>query len=408
MTCEPHTVGSDAGFRINGVRLALIKIGGMIALPAFVMGAQINASLGVKRALGASFCGGLLLAAVATAAGIVGARSRKSTYELIVDAFGEMGARWINGLLALSLIGWFGVVAALFGESLGSLLGGMWIRAVPLWSLLGATLVVVTIFWGFKALNHLSLVVTPLKIGLLLWVVTAALSEGMERVLQGGGESSLALGDGISLVAGGLFVGATLVPDICRYARNGWHAALATILSFGLCFPGVLALSGVAALASGERDLIRLMLVLGLGIPALVTVLLTAWQTNAANLYSSCLIARTVWPRRPWWQLVLGAGTLGMAVGVSGLSQDLTGFLTLLSLAIPPVAAIYLVHFVSTGWRPPRTCQWRWSALVAWGVSVAVAGGLRLGSVSLTGIPALDAFLCAALVYFGFRYVDRD
>jgi len=389
------------------VRLALIKIGGMIALPAFVMGAQLNTALGVKRALGASVFGGLLLAVVATAAGIVGARSRKSTYELIVDAFGQVGARWVNGLMALSLVGWFGVIAALFGESLGSLLGGTWARAVPLWALLGAVLVMVTIFWGFRALNHLSLVVTPLKVGLLLWVVVAALDKGMEKVLQAEAESSLSLGNGISLAAGGLFVGATLVPDICRYARNSGHAALATILSFGLCFPGVLMLSGVAALASGERDLIQLMLVLGLGIPALVTVLLTAWQTNAANLYSSCLIARTIWPQRPWWQLVLGAGALGTALGLSGLTQDLTGFLTLLSLAIPPVAAIYLVHFVSIHWWPAHASRWRWSALATWLIGVAFAGGLRWAEASLTGIPALDAFLCAGLVYAGCRRVTR-
>jgi len=390
---------TDAGFRINGLRLILILVGFMVTLPSFVMGAQINTALGFQRALAASFGGGALLALVAAVAGIVGARSRKSTYELIVDAFGHAGARLINGLMGLSLIGWFGVIAALFGESLGALLKGIWGEMVSIWILLGAVLVTVTIFWGFKALNRISLIITPLSMALLVWVVWAALDDGIKPILRARVESSLSIGNGISLVAGGLFVGATLVPDLCRYARDSWHAALACVLAFGLCDPIVLSLSGIAALASGEQDLIELMLVLGLGVPALVIVLLTAWETNAGNLYSSCLVARTIWPARPWWQLVLGGGILGTIVALSGWTQDLTGFLTLLSLAIPPVAAIYLVHYLCVQWWPIPACEWRWSALIAWVVGVACATYLHLYTFSLTGIPALDAFLCAMLIY---------
>jgi len=46
--------------------------------------------------------------------------------------------------------------------------------------------------------------------------------------------STLSLGDGIFLVAGGLFVGATLIPDFCRYARNSRHAVIACVLAFFL------------------------------------------------------------------------------------------------------------------------------------------------------------------------------
>jgi len=390
---------TDAGFRINFLRLTLILVGFMVTLPSFVMGAQINTALGLHRALGASLGGGALLAAVAAVAGIVGARSRKSTYELIVDAFGQIGARWINGLMALSLVGWFAVIAALFGESLGSLLAGTLAESVSAWTLLGAALVTATMFWGFKAINRISLLVTPLSMLLLGWVVWMALNHGTTPIFQATPASTLSLGDGISLVAGGLFVGATLIPDFCRYARNSRHAVIACVLAFFLCDPAVLMLSGIAALVTGEQDLVQLMLALGLGLPALAIVLLTAWGTNAGNLYSSCLVARTIWPTRPWWQLVLAGGILGTLVALSGWTEDLTGFLTVLSLAIPPVAAIYLVHYLYACWQPAQSCQWRWSALASWLIGVACATCLHLTAFSLSGIPALDAFSCAALVY---------
>jgi len=395
----PSSSPTDAGFRISCLRLTLILVGFMVTLPSFVMGAQISAALGFYRALGASFGGGLLLAVVAAIAAIVAVGSRKSTYELIVDAFGQVGARLINGMMALSLLGWFGVIAALFGESLSSLLEGALAKVVPAWTLLGAALVTVTIFWGFKALNRISLIITPLSMALLIWVVWVSLENGMEPILQANATLSLSLGNGISLVAGGLFVGATLVPDLCRYARNSGHAILACVLAFALCDPIVLMLSGIAVLASGEQDLIQLMVALGLGIPALITVLLTAWGTNAGNLYSSCLVARTIWPTRPWWQLVLGGGILGTAVALSGWTQNLTGFLILLSLSIPPVAAIYLVHFISARYWPAPVCRWRKSALITWLIGVGCAAVLNWNAISVTGIPALDAFLFAALLY---------
>jgi len=398
MTSKPSTT-TESILHINGLRILLIYVGIFIALPAFVMGIEINTALGARQALMACIFGGALLALIAILAGIVGARSRKSTYELVVDAFGEHGARFVNGLISLSQVGWFAVVAALFGNSLGSLLKGTLAQVVPLWTVLGAVLVIVTLFWGFKALDRIAWFLTPLKLALLLWVVAVALGNGWEPVLAAQAESSMSLGNGISLVGGGLFVGAILAPDFCRHARNGWHAAIACLIAFGVWFPTVLMLSGVAALATGERDLIRLMVVLGLGAPALLTVLLTAWQTNSGNLYSASLAAHTIWPARRWRQVVLAAGTLGTLLALSGWTSNITGFMTLMSLAIPPVAAIYLVHYISAPLWPAPACRWRMSALLTWCVGVALAAVLKWNNASITGIPALDAFLCAALVY---------
>jgi len=407
MTSDPPASATST-MRINGLRIVLIYVGIMIALPAFVMGIEINFAMGAQRAFLACVFGGLLLALIAVLAGIVGARSRKSTYDLVVDAFGVGGARWVNGLISLSQIGWFSVVAALFGNSLGSLLSGRLAQVVPLWTVLGATLVVVTLFWGFKALDRIAWFITPLKLGLLLWVVAIALGRGGDQVLQAGTESSLSLGNGISLVGGGLFVGATLAPDYCRHARTGWHAGVACLIAFGLWFPAVLMLSGIAALATGERDLIRLMVLLGLGSPALLVVLLTAWQTNAGNLYSSSLAANTIWPARPWRQVVLAVGSLGTLIALSGWTSNILGFMTLLSLAIPPVAAIYLVHYISARHWPAPACRWRKSALVTWLIGVTCAAVLKWNEMSATGIPALDAFLCAALIYLTLRWHARN
>lgn len=384
------------------LRIVLILLAVMIALPAFVMGAELSHALGAPAALRASLGGGAILALIAALAGAAGARRRASTYELISAAFGHQGARLANGLLGLSIVGWYGVVATLFGQALASAAPAL--AAQPAWllALAGCALTTATAMLGFRVLDALSAVTTPLKLALLLWTVFAALQGGLAPAWAWRPAAPLALGHGISMVAGGLMVGAVLSPDICRFARSPWRAAVGCALAYGLGFPLVLTLAGLPSLASGERDLVKIMLALGLGLPALLTVLLTAWSTNAFNLYSATLVAQTLQPRRPAWQLALAAGVAGSALSLAGISALLVPWLLLLGVAIPPIAGVYLVSAARDPHGAGAAVAWRWPALAAWALGSGWAALAPRWGLNLTPVPALDSLLvgaaaCAAL-----------
>ena len=84
------------------------------------------------------------------------------------------------------------------------------------------------------------------------------------------GNGELSLGVAISVVVGTYIVGAVLVPDLCRYARSRVDGVSAIVLSLGVGLPCILAAAAVPSLATQEADLVRIMLGLGLGVPALV------------------------------------------------------------------------------------------------------------------------------------------
>ncbi|TRZ58170.1 MAG: hypothetical protein D4S02_12665 [Rhodocyclaceae bacterium] len=403
MTDVPATPEAAAGDapRVSAARIVLILLAVMIALPAFVMGAELSHSLGAPQATLASLAGGGILAVIAAFGGALGARTRKSTYQLICDAFGTHGAKLANGALGLCILGWYGVVATMFGQALSSAAPSL-MAQTPGWTLtlLGCVLTTLTAVIGFRALDIMSALTTPLKLLLLFWTFFAALRGGLEQAWAYVPAAPIPLGTGVSMVAGGLMVGAVLAPDVCRFARSPTHAAVGSALAYGFGFPLVLMLAGMPSLASGERDLVKIMLTLGLGVPAMLIVILTAWSTNTFNLYAATLIGATLRPRQPQWQLAAAAGIAGTALGLAGISNMLVPYLLLLGICIPPIAGVYLVNAWRRGAGPQPDVAWRSEAIVAWLIGSGWAALAPRWDIALTPIPALDSLLVCGVVYW--------
>ena len=152
------------------------------------------------------------------------------------------------------------------------------------------------------------------------------------------------------------------------------------------------------------------MITLGLGLPALLIVALTAWSTNSFNLYSATLIGSTIRPRQPAWQLAMFSGVVGTLLGLAGISQWLIPYLLCLGIFIPPIAGIYLVnaalasrHTASGAIAETARPHWRGDALIAWLIGSSWAAFAPHWGWGITPIPALDSIFVAALTYAALR-----
>lgn len=391
---------------VSGWRVAMVIIGFAITLPLMITGSQVGLAMGLRNALTAFAVGGLVLTVIGSATAVVATSARLSTYKILEFAFGRWGAKIVSGVLALTLFGWYGVTAELFGRALSGAAADIYGFDFPviLGTVVGSILMVAVTVFGFKALDRLSLLAVPLLVLFLAAVVVRSL--GSDAALTAG-TGDMDLGVAISVVVGTYIVGAVLVPDLCRYARSRADGVFAIVLSLGVGLPCILAAAAVPSLATQEADLVRIMLSLGLGIPALCVIVFATWTSNANNLYSMSLGLAAVFEHVGKWKLTVAAGVAGTLVAIAGVTDVFIPFLLTLGIAIPPVAGIYLAdYFIVKGSRAyfdpadPLERAVNPAAFAAWLAATMVGAITARGWLSVTLIPACDSFLASVVLYY--------
>lgn len=388
---------------VSGLRIALIIVGVAITLPAFLTGASLGQQLGLSRGLASFVLGGLIVAAVGAATGMVGAATGLPTAQLVRRSFGRHGAFIANLVLLIAFFGWFGVTVALFAQASNQAIVALASAPLPPLVLMtagSAAMIAITIF-GFKALDRLSLLAVPLMGLFLVLLVYRTLSSKAAGALVTQSPEGGSVGLAASAVAGAFMVGATMMPDLCRYARSGGHAAVASLIAFAVGYPAVLFLAAVPAVITGQTDMLETVVQVGLGISGFAMIVFATLTTNANNLYSSSLVLSALVPDISKWKLVIGAGVAGCAFAAMGIMEHLVDFLVLLGVVIPPIAGVLVCHHVMTarGQLAAHQSDASIPAITAWVVACGVGFSTTLGAWNLTGIPAVDSILTAVLVF---------
>lgn len=396
-----------ASATVSGWHIALIKIGVLIALPAFITGAEIGTRMGLPRAALSIFIGGAVLGVLGLLTGTVAAMSRQSTALLVRYSFGIVGARLVSTLLALTLLGLFGLTAELFGGSLSRAVEdttGVPIGKAPC-IIIGGLLMTVTAIFGFRGLQRLANLAVPVLFAGMATVCYLAVRDIDRSILVAIPESAESYGIGISAVIGSLAVGVTILPDLARFARNAAHARWAAVGTYSVALPLVLLLAAVPGVAVGEPDLILIMTGLGLGVWAFLFLVFTAWTTNSGNLYSSTLGLANLFAR-PHFPLLAGAaGAIGVLMALLGIGSMIIPLLVLLGITIPPVAGIYIADFFVVRGRQYNEEELEhlpniaWPAFFAWTLAVAVAFLAARGLIQLSSVPAIDSIIVSFVTY---------
>lgn len=408
--CEPVPKGKG----ISGWHIGIIYIGVGLALPAFLLGSQVGASLGLVNTLLATFIAGIILAVTGSLTGSIGSKLGLSTYMLTQITFGKIGAKFISILMAITLFGWFGVTITMFAQAINSLFVEQFMLdfGITSWSILGGILMVSTAILGFKGLDKLSIIAVPLIFILLILANYFSLTiKPIEEVISSVGNNSISFGVAISMLVGGWMVGATIMPDITRYGKSTKDAILGAFLCF---VPGLLliiALSTIPALALGKTDIIDIMTSFGWPIISTIILLMAAWSSNDNNLYSASLSIASIFPKVKKWKITLIAGLIGTSLSILGIMGQFITFLILLGVFIPPVAGVYISdYFVRKKEykhkKIKNLANFHYSSLVSWGAGSMVSlctlplsiGGFEL--FNITTISALDGLLCGAFLQF--------
>lgn len=113
--------------------------------------------------------------------------------------------------------------------------------------------------------------------------------------------------------------------------------------------------------------------------------------------------------------LVWGLGIVGTFLSVIGIINYFTGFLTLLGVAIPPVAGVMVIDYYilrrgrkdleatrEAGTLPESVEKWNPVALAVWIIGFAVGEATSIYSI---GIPGLNSLVISGILYWGIMVV---
>lgn len=398
---------------IPGWRVALIIASFTFSLPGFLNNAQAGLALGMNQAVLAALGAGLILCAGACLTAVVSVRTRLTTYMLVQRSFGLWGAALVNIVIAIIHFCWFGVNVSFFGDAMVAAAQDGY--GVPgnfnLFVIIGSVIITVSTIWGFRTLDRLAMVAVPFVGVILIAVCVAALGDNPSPDFGPVAAPPVPMSFGIALssLVGGNLLTVAAMPDLSRFIRTERGAISAMLLSFPFCAPIIMLVSALIALATGQTDIMKLVVAMGFGLPALAMLVLSVWTINALNLYSAGLSMAATFPRLKQWAIIVIGGAIGGLFALLGIINSFIPFLLAIGLIIPPIAAIYVIDAFLTfrDREEVATVPVRWETIGVWIGSLAVTLPAMQRGWTLTTVPALDATILAAGAYLAVLRLRR-
>ncbi|MFJ4896620.1 cytosine permease [Streptomyces sp. NPDC088727] len=379
------------------------------SISQFTLGATIGVGMTFGNAFLAFTLGAVILEIVIFAIGLAGMREGLATPMLTRwVGFGRNGSALVSFVIAVSLVGWFGVQNTIFGNSVSALVGGpSW-----MWCVLAGIAITALVIFGFKYMANFAKIVTPLFFAMVAWSVINTLKDHSfsDLIHSPPPGDTIPLAVAATAIAGGYMTGAIVSPEMTRYNRKGSHVFLQSASSMILS-EYIVGLTGVLLGHLVKSNEVSHIVLSTSGAFGVIVVLMSTAKINDWNLYGSSLgvvnFFQVVFGKRVHRgavTIVLGiAGTLLSAVGIM---THFTEFLTILGVAIPPIGGIIVAEYwvVKKMRKPldetresqtlPKTSPtWVPMSIVIWIAAFCV------GKFYDGGIPALNSLATAFVLY---------
>lgn len=377
---------------------SLIWFGAGVSLAEILTGASF-APLGMARGFAAIVIGHVIGCALLFLAGLIGGRSGKSAMETVKMSFGQRGGLLFAVLNVLQLVGWTAIMIYDGALAAGGIFSaGHWVWCavigglILLWILVGVT--------NLGVINQISMAALLILTLVLCWVIFgsgAPARTGLGEAMSFGAAVELAVAMPLSWLP--------LISDYTREAERPFQATLASALVYGLVSTWMYTIGMGAAIFTGESDIAAIMVNAGLGIAALVILILSTVTTTFLDAWSAGISTESISGKLPGKWVAAAAALIGTAGAVLFPMDDITGFLYLIGSVFAPMIAIQIADFFLLR----RECfqqSFDGRNLVLWAVGFAVYRGLMRMDLPL-GCTLADMVLVMILCVLADKALGR-
>ena len=319
---------------------SLIWFGAGVSLAEILTGTSF-APLGMAKGFAAIVLGHIIGCALFFLAGLIGGRTGRSAMETVKMSFGHTGGLLFAFLNVLQLVGWTAIM--IYDGALA--IGGIFAVGHWVWCLVIGALIVLWIAVGVTDLGWINKITMAALFVLTLVLCKVIFFSGASA----GGDlgEAMSFGAAVELAVAMPLSWLPLISDYTREAEKPFQATLASTLTYGVVSCWMYVIGMGAAIYTGEYDIAQIMVKAGLGIAALVILVLSTVTTTFLDAWSAGISAESLSSKLNGKWTAVVVSVVGIAGAILFPMDDITGFLYLIGSVFAPMIAVQIAdHFL--------------------------------------------------------------
>ena len=329
---------------------SLIWFGAAVSIAEILTGTYF-APLGFFKGLVAIVLGHIVGCVLLFLAGLIGAKTQKSSMDTVKMSFGDKGSIFFAVLNVMQLFGWTGIMiydGALATERILAV-GHM------IWCLIIGGLILIWILIGIKNLGKINIVamsalfIMTIVLSFIIFKGGAVFDTGNEGMSFGAvfdtGNEGMSFGAALELSVAMPLSWLPLMSDYTKEAEKPVKATAASSIVYGLVSIWMYVIGMSAALFTKESDIAQILLKAGFGIMGLLIVVLSTVTTTFLDVYSAGVSTESIFSKVEAKWVAMAVTIIGTLGAVILPMDDITGFLYLIGSVFAPMIAIQIVDF---------------------------------------------------------------
>ncbi|HIS44426.1 MAG TPA: putative hydroxymethylpyrimidine transporter CytX [Candidatus Scatomorpha merdigallinarum] len=336
---------------------SLIWFGAAVSLAEILTGTYF-APLGMGKGLLAIIVGHVIGCVLFFLAGLIGGRERKSAMETTKMSFGHYGGLLFALLNVMQLVGWTGIM--IYDGAVAT--NGIFEAGIWVWSIVIGVLIIVWIAVGITNLGLLNKITMA-----LLFVLTMVLCF---VIFRGGNPTATAtetmtFGAAVELAVSMPLSWLPVISDYTRESEKPFKATLASTVTYGLVSCWMYIIGMGASIFTGESDIAQIMLRAGLGIPALLILILSTVTTTFLDAFSAGISCESLSKKLNGKVIGIIATVVGTLGACFFNMDDITNFLYLIGSVFAPMIAVQITTYFILK-KDSFNAAFDWPNLIVW------------------------------------------
>ena len=337
----------------------LIWFGAGVSIAEILTGTYF-APLGFAKGLAAILIGHVIGCAMFFFSGLIGGRTRKSAMESVKLSFGGKGGLIFAALNVLQLVGWTAIMIYDGAAAIDGIFPGhAWV-----WCLVIGALILLWIAIGITNLGPVNQIAMAALFILTIVMCRVIFAKG--SVWSVAPTSGLSFGAAIELAVAMPLSWLPLISDYTREAEKPFAATMASTLVYGGVSTWMYIIGMGAALLTGGGNIAVIMVKAGLGIAALIILILSTVTTTFLDAWSAGISTESLWSKLSGKNVAMIATVIGIVLAILFPMDDITDFLYLIGSVFAPMIAVQIADYFILKKADSADRDWDVRNLVVW------------------------------------------